>query len=191
MGKPVFALLIGFLLTQNAFSYSIIADSNLFYSLFEEPQNVIEFKRLKDGTPIGNFSKSLQIYPMDRANPDCSVTDKAEIGSGRILVRSNAFSDNWSFMVANNKEPDKFCEAIIWFDQGISSGNNKLTVVAASGRSKPFVLYTNKGFLGVIPDNPEETVFKFDSFSVVFSFETDFLKHSSTMESFVAKSKTD
>ena len=189
MGKLVFAWLIGLLLTQNAFSYSIIADSNLFYSFFEQPQNVIAFKGLKDGTPIAHFSQSLQLYPMYRAHPDCSVAEKAEIGSGRILVRSNAFSDDWSFEVANYKKPDKFCEAIIWFDQGISSGNNKLTVIAASGKSKPFVLYTNKGFFGVVPDNPEETVFKFDSFSVVFSFETDFLKHSSTMESFVAQSK--
>ena len=58
-----------------------------------------------------------------------------------------------------------------------------MTVVAPSGKSAPFVLYTNKGFMGVVPDNPRETVFIFDNFSVVFSFETEFLRTPTTLNS--------
>jgi len=42
-------------------------------------------------------------------------------------------------------------------------------------------LFTNKGFMGVVPDNPQETVFIFDNFTAVFSFETAFLRPSTTL----------
>jgi len=187
LGKLAFALLVGLLPAQSAFSYTIITDSNLFYSFFEKPLKVIEFTTLKDGTSLKNISQGLPLNTSYKAKPDCLVsgrTDDTSLTSLKgIAVHSSAFSDDWSFMVVNPRRPDTFCRAVIWFDQGISSGNFKITVIAASGRSRPFVLYTNKGFLGIVPDRPQETIFIFDDVSVLFSFETDFHKTSSTSDS--------
>ena len=38
-----------------------------------------------------------------------------------------------------------------------------------------------KGFMGVVPDNHQETVFIFDNFSAVFSFETKFSRPSTIL----------
>ena len=191
MGKWILALLAGLLLAQNAFSYSIITDPNLFYSFFEKPQKTIEFTRLKDGTALTRILENGVLSTALRANLDCFRNDKTDAGSGGIAIHANAFSDDWSFKTVMPNRPETFCEAVIWFDQGISSGGHHLTVTALSGHSKPFVMYTNKGFVGIVPDSPRESVFIFDNFSVIFSFETDFYKPSSVSESddnFVAKS---
>jgi hypothetical protein len=79
------------------------------------------------------------------------------------------------------KPPQVSCEAVIWFNQGISAGDSVIAVASTTGKSQPFVLYTNKGFMGVVPDSSRETVFIFDNFSAVFSFETDFLRPSTTL----------
>jgi hypothetical protein len=188
---------LGFLLAPSASSYTIISDSNLFYSFFEKPKNVIEFKKLKDGTSVAKISEAFQVNTIYKPKLNCFLAGKSEyIRFGEfegIAVRSNAFSDDWSFMVVNPTRPQTSCEAVIWFDQGISSGNYKIMVNAASGQSRPFVLFTNKGFFGIVPDSPQETVFVFDKFSAVFSFETDFDKSSSDLdseESFIAQSET-
>jgi hypothetical protein len=70
---------------------------------------------------------------------------------------------------------------VIWFNQGISAGVSKITVAKSTGKSEPFVLYTNKGFMGVVPDNHQETLFIFDNFSAIFSFETKFSRSSTIL----------
>lgn len=192
--KLVSALLLCLLMAQNAFSYSIITDSNLFYSFFAKPQKVIDFTKLKDGTSISQISNRRGLNIVLKAPPDCLATDRGDKSPRSKAVLSNAFSDDWSFTAADSDRSDEFCRAILWFDQGISSGHKMIAVLAASGKSKPFVLYTNKGFLGIVPDNSKETVFVFSRFSVVFSFETDFLQASTVSDSeeiYVAKFVTD
>jgi hypothetical protein len=98
-----------------------------------------------------------------------------------ISVRSDAFSDDWSFSARDLKRPEVSCEAVIWFNQGISAGVSKITVAKSTGKSEPFVLYTNKGFMGVVPDNHQETLFIFDNFSAIFSFETKFSRSSTIL----------
>jgi hypothetical protein len=188
--KLVLALLFIVLPAQYAFSYSIITDSNLFYSFFTRPQKIIDFAKLKDGTSVAQASDNLQLNTRDRAKLDCLNGSGDDSSWGKTTVRPSAFSDDWLFMAATSTRSDSFCRAVIWFDQGISSGHSKIAIVAASGKSKPFVLYTNKGFLGIIPDNSNETVFILDGFSTVFGFETEFTKASSVSdseESYVAK----
>ena len=194
MKKLVIVLSLVFMIVAPAFSFSIITDSNWFYSFFEKPMTVIEFTKLKDGTSYdynryGNIPSRLTI-----TEPGCLLFGKSDIPSagsdGRISVRSNAFSDVWSFKATDISGQKFFCDAITWFNHGISSGKLKMTVEAPHGKSAPFVLYTNKGFMGVVPDTPRETVFIFDNFSVVFSFETEFLRTPTTLnskETFMAK----
>ena len=197
MRRMALALLLGLLLAPSGYSYTIISDSNLFYSFFEKPKNVIDFTTLKDGTSIKKISEGFQLKTIYKPELDCCHAGVAAcISFGEfegVAVRSSAFSDDWSFMVVNPMKQETSCEAVIWFDQGISSGGYKMMVIATSGQSRPFVLFTNKGFFGIVPDSPRETVFVFDKFSAVFSFETDFPKSSSVSdsdESFVAQTRT-
>jgi len=178
--KQALAVLMGFMLTPSAFAYTIITEPDVFYSFFEKPKMIIEFAELKDGTAFGSIGdgfkeNSYYAAPSDCINPGTDVVHRRD-GFDTLAVRTNAFSNAWSFMGADPKEPHAFCEAVIWFDQGISSGIYNMTVVATSGQSQPFVLYTNKGFIGILPDSPQETLFIFDNLDVVYSFETEFSK---------------
>ena len=76
-----------------------------------------------------------------------------------------------------------FRDSILWFDQGISTGDCSMAVSTNAGRSKPFAIYTNKGFMGIIPDTPRETLFIFENLHFIFSFETDFSKTAPVSES--------
>jgi hypothetical protein len=185
--KLIIILAVSFLVLPNAFSYSIITDPDVFYSFFEKPMTTIEFSELKDGTLYEKIRYRIKPDMLAGSEPQCSIIGKSDIdfaGSGNsISVRSDAFSDDWSFSARDLNRPDMACEAVIWFNQGISAGGAKIIVTSSTGKSEPFVLYTNKGFIGVVPDNPQETEFIFDNFSAVFSFESNFLKPSTTLNS--------
>jgi len=176
--KTVLILLISFITVPRVFSYSIIADPDVFYSFFEKPMTTIEFAELKDGTSYENIRYRIKPDGFMVSKPQCSLFGKSDLhyndSDNRISVRSDAFSNDWSFSAINIKRPEVSCEAVIWFNQGISAGVSNISVASSTGKSEPFVLYTNKGFMGVVPDNPQETVFIFDNFSTVFSFETKF-----------------
>jgi hypothetical protein len=173
------------MMVPRVFSYSIITDPDVFYSFFEKPMITIEFTELKDGTSYEKIRYRIKPGTFTVSEPQCSTIGKGDIhftGSGNsISVRSDAFSDNWSFSARDLKRPEVSCEAVIWFNQGISAGDSKITVATSTGQSEPFVLYTNKGFMGVVPDNSQETVFIFDNFSAIFSFETEFFMPSTTL----------
>jgi len=183
--KLALILLISFMTVPGAFSYSIIADPDVFYSFFEKPMTIIEFTELKDGTSYENIRYRINPDMSKVSEPHCSIFGKSDLryngSDNKISVRSNAFSDDWSFSAMNFKRPQVSCEAVIWFNQGISAGVSNLSVASSAGKSEPFVLYTNKGFMGVVPDNPQETVFIFDNFSAVFSFETKFSRLSTIL----------
>jgi len=196
--KLAIIFLISFMMVPQGFSYSIITDSAVFYSFFEKPMTTIEFSELKDGTSYATVRYRIQPGPPAESEPRCTIIGNGDIhftGShNNISVRSDAFSDDWSFSAMDLKQPQVSCEAILWFNQGISAGDSVIAVVSSTGKSEPFVLYTNKGFMGVVPDNPRETVFIFDNFSAVFSFETSFLRPSTTLnttDSMIAKTAVD
>jgi hypothetical protein len=172
------------------FSYSIITDPDVFYSFFEKPLTTIEFSKLKDGTSYENIRYRIKPDSWAASELQCSIIGSGNIhfaGSGNsISVRSDAFSDYWSFSARDPDRPDVSCEAVVWFNQGISAGDSNISVASSTGKSEPFVLYTNKGFMGVVPDNPQETEFIFDNFSAVFSFETRFLRPPTTLNSSAA-----
>jgi hypothetical protein len=77
-------------------------------------------------------------------------------------------------MVSDPKKPGSFCKTVVWFDQGISAGDYKMTVVATPGQSQPFAIFTNKGFIGIMPDSPQETLFVLGDISYITFFETEF-----------------
>ena len=185
MKKLVLILLISFMLVPRGFSYSIITDPDVFYAFFEKPMTTIEFSKLKDGTSYENIRHRIKPDPPAGSQPQCTTIDNGDIhftgSNDRISVRSDAFSDDWSFSAMDLKRPEVSCESVIWFNQGISAGDSVIAVASSTGQSQPFVLYTNKGFMGVVPDNPRETVFIFDNFSAVFSFETEFLRPSTML----------
>ncbi len=185
MKKLVFILLISFMIVPRGFAYSIISDPDVFYSFFEKPMTMIEFRELKDGTSYENIRYRIKSDTLNVSEPQCFIIGKGDLhftgSDNSIPVRSDAFSNDWHFSAVDIKRPGVACDAVIWFNQGISAGISKISVAAATGKSEPFVLYTNKGFMGVVPDNSQETVFIFDNFSAVFSFETAFSRSSTTL----------
>jgi len=176
--KLVLSLFVGLLQTQSVFAYTMITDPSVFYSFFEKPKKVIEFRELRDGTSYDNISHRLKPNAFYAAEPNCLIVGTGEDdpagGLEALAVRPNAFSKSWSFMGADPKKPNSFCRVVIWFDQGISTGNYNVTVAVTNGQSQPFVLFTNRGFMGILPDTAEETLFIFDNLHLVFSFETEF-----------------
>jgi len=195
--KIILILLIGLSTAPRVYSYSIITEPDVFYSFFSSPMTTIEFGQLKDGTSYENIRYRIKPDTFKTAEPQCSIVGRGDLhftgSDNSIPVRSDAFSDDWSFSAVDIKSPEVSCEAVIWFNQGISAGVAKMSVAAANGKSEPFALYTNKGFIGVVPDNPRETVFTFDNFSAVFSFETRFSRpptQLSTTDSLMARSKS-
>ena len=187
MKKLIIILAISFLIIPEAFSYSIIRDPDLFYTFFEKPMTTIDFAALKDGTSYEKIQYRIKSETFVGSEPQCTIFGKSDIpltGSGNsISVRSDAFSNEWSFSARDLIKPEVSCEAVLWFNQGISAGGSKIIVTSSTGKSEPFALYTNKGFIGVVPDNPKETEFIFDNFSAVFSFESNFLRPSTTLNS--------
>jgi hypothetical protein len=147
----------------------------------------IDFTALKDGTPYEKIQHRIKSEAISVSEPQCTIFGKSEMqlsGTGsRISVKSDAFSNEWLFSARDLFQPEVSCETVLWFNQGISSGDSKITITSSTGKSEPFVLYTNKGFIGVVPDTPQETEFIFDNFSAVFSFESNFLKPSTTLNS--------
>jgi len=170
---------IGVLLAPTASAYTVITDPEVFYSRYASPKIVIDFTELKDGTAIENLSIGYkpQTSWVSDPNHNCLMSADEKDGNSSpasLAVRSQAFSDDWSFRGADPKTPGLFCEIITWFVQGITSGQYHLAVSAAAGRSEPFAMYTNTGFIGVIPSSARETNFIFDTFNTVFSFETGY-----------------
>jgi hypothetical protein len=175
-------------MASNVFAYTAITDPNVFYSFFEKPAKIIDFAVLKDGTAYDNITDRVEPDISEAPEPNCINTRAGNLNA--LTVRSNAFSNTWSFQGVEPVQAQTFCDAVLWFDQGISTGDYNLAVSTKAGRSKPFAIYTNKGFMGIIPDTPQETLFIFEHLHFIFSFETEFSKTAPVSESeasFLAK----
>lgn len=181
MKKVTLALLINFVLASNVFSYSVITDPNVFYAFFEKPAKVIDFTELKDGTSYNNIPGRLEPDTFEVPEPDCINNQATDIKA--LTVWSNAFSKAWSFRGSDPVQADAFHDEILWFDQGITTGDCSMAVSTNAERSQPFAMYTNKGFMGIIPDTPQETLFIFENLHFIFSFETEFAKTAPVSES--------
>ena len=188
MKKAVLILPLVLLLASNAFSFTVITDPNVFYAFYEKPTEVINFTELKDGTPYATIQAKLKSNASHSSEPECLTSRTGDIEA--LTVLPGAFSKVWSFKGADPENTYAFCDTILWFDQGISTGNNHMTISTSAGRSQPFAIYTNKGFMGILPDTPNETLFIFENLHFIFSFETDFSKTtpvSESRDSFLAK----
>ena len=174
MKKVTLVILINFVLASNVFSYSVITDPNVFYAFFEKPAKVIDFTELKDGTSYNNIPPRLEPDTFEVPEPDCINNQATDIKA--LTVWSNAFSNAWSFRGSDPVQADAFHDEILWFDQGITTGDCSMAVSTNAERSQPFAMYTNKGFMGIIPDTPQETLFIFENLHFIFSFETEFSK---------------
>ncbi len=187
MKKLILISAICFLIIPKAFSYSIIKDPDVFYSFFEKPMTTIDFTALKDGTPYEKVRYRIKSEAAVVSESQCTIFSQSDIhltgDANRISVRPDAFSDEWLFSARDLIKPEVSCDAVLCFNQGISAGDSKITITSSTGKSEPFVLYTNKGFIGVVPDTPQETEFIFDSVSAVFSFETKFIRPVTTLNS--------
>ena len=169
------------MLASNVFSYSVITDPNVFYAFFEKPTKVIDFTELKDGTSYNNIPGRLEPDTFEVPEPDCINNQATDIKA--LTVWSNAFSNAWSFRGSDPVQADAFHDEILWFDQGITTGDCSMAVSTNAERSQPFAMYTNKGFMGIIPDTPQETLFIFENLHFIFSFETEFAKTAPVSES--------
>ena len=181
MKKVAFTILINFAVASNVFAYTAIKEPNVFYSFFEKPAKIIDFAELKDGTSYNNISRSFEPYIPKASEPGCINVRAGNLNA--LIVGPSAFSNTWSFQGAEPLQAQSFCDAVLWFDQGISTGGYNLAVSTTAGRSKPFAIYTNKGFMGIIPDTPQETLFIFENLHFIFSFETEFSKTAPVTES--------
>ncbi len=184
MKKVGFIILINLVLASNVFSYTVITDPNVFYVFFEKPAKVIDFTKLKDGSSYNSLPGRFEPDAGETSGPDCINYHAGDLKA--LKVGPGAFSNAWSFLGAEPVQAHAFCDAILWFDQGISTGDYSLTVSTNTGRSQPFAMYTNKGFMGIIPDTPQETLFIFENLHFIFSFETEFSKAAPVSESRVS-----
>ena len=62
----------------------------------------------------------------------------------------------------------------MWFAHGITTGSNEMIITSTAHQSQPFVIYTEKGFMGIVPADPQETIFIFQDLHIVSGFETGF-----------------
>jgi hypothetical protein len=181
MKKGILILFINVALASNVFSYTVITDPGVFYAFFEKPAKVLSFDELKDGTSYQNIQGRTESDPIEASESDCIKRRPEDLKT--LTVGPGAFSNAWSFLAADPVQAHSFCDAILWFDQGISTGDFSLAVSTNTGPSQPFAMYTNKGFMGIIPDTPQETLFVFENLHFIFSFETEFLKTAPVSES--------
>ena len=181
MQKVTLIILINIVLASNVFSYAIITDPNVFYAFFEKPAKVIDFTKLKDGTSYNNIPSRFEPDALKVSEPDCINNHAGDLNA--LTVWPSAFSNAWSFSGADPVQAHSFGDAILWFDQGISTGDCNMAVSTNTERSQPFAIYTNKGFMGIIPDTPQETIFIFENLHFIFSFEAEFSKASPVSES--------
>jgi hypothetical protein len=179
--KVTLIILINFALASNVFSYAVITDPNVFYAFFEKPAKVIDFTKLKDGTSYNNIPGRFEPDTFKVSEPDCINNHAGDLKA--LTVWPSAFSNTWSFLGADPVQAHSFGDAILWFDQGISTGDCNMAVSTNTERSQPFAIYTNKGFMGIIPDTPQETLFIFENLHFIFSFETEFSKTAPVSES--------
>jgi hypothetical protein len=182
--KVTLILLTNFVLVSNVFSYTVITDPNVFYVFFEKPAKVIDFTELKDGTSYNNISGRFEPDTFKVSEPDCKDTRAGDLKA--LTVGPGAFSNAWFFQGADPVQVHSFCDTILWFDQGISTGDYSMAVSTNAERSQPFAMYTNKGFMGIIPDTPQETLFIFEDLHFIFSFETEFSNTAPVSESKVS-----
>ena len=178
MKKIALALTISILMSPIAFSATVITDPDVFYSMFDHPETTIDFMKLKDGTLFSNIPDGYKANTSYIDNPDNLIIYTGESdGSGGfnlIAVRPHAFSDDWSFERVNPTDSKNNREAVVWFGQGITTGSLEMIVTSTTPQSKPFVIYTEKGFIGVVPSSPLETRFIFEDLHMIFSLETGF-----------------
>lgn len=178
MIRLALALIMTILIATTCFSATVITDPNVFYSLYSKPNTVLEFLKLKDGTTFKRIPDSYipNTSYKDQADKLIIHTGKSDGAGGfeLIAVRSQAFSDVWSFKATIPNKPDTYRDAIVWFSQGITSGNNEMIITSSPHQSEPFAIYTEKGFIGIVPSNPQETLFIFEDLHLISRFETGF-----------------
>lgn len=186
MKKLALALLITILIATTGLAATVIRDPNVFYSLYGKPNIVLDFLKLKDGTSFDNIPNS---YIPNTSYQDYSDNLIIHTGKGDdaggfelIAVRPKAFSDVWSFKATHPSKPGTFRDAIVWFAHGITSGSYEMIISSTSHQSQPFVIYTEKGFIGIVPSNPQETRFIFDDLHLISYFESGFSKVASDAE---------
>jgi len=176
--KLALALLISISMTPVAFSAMVITDPDFFYAMFEHPDTTIDFLKLKDGTSFSEIPDGYKSNTSYLENPDNLIVYTGESdgagGFNLIAVRPNAFSEDWSFERADPTDSKNIREAVVWFGQGITTGSFEIIVSSTTPESKPFVIYTEKGFIGIVPSSPLETRFIFEDLHIIFSLETGF-----------------
>ena len=178
MKKLALAILISMLMPPMAYSAVVIENPDVFYSMFGYPDTTIDFLKLKDGTSFSNIPDGYKSKTSYLDNPDNLIVYTGEsdgVGGFKLIaVRPHAFSDDWSFERAHPADSKNNREEIVWFGEGITTGSFEIIVSTTTPQSKPFVIYTGKGFIGVVPSSPQETRFVFDDLHIIYSLETGF-----------------
>jgi len=144
-------------ITTKAHSYSITTDEITFYSLYTAPSETLTFDTLADGVAYTEASL-----------PHPSI--RAEYSGGRYSVKESGFSANWLFRSSNygvtywlavewgEYQGERYIRSD-WEGPYPDDYFNRLSILTLSDAS-PIVLYTepnHKGFLGIIPDSPQDT----------------------------------
>ena len=165
-------------MTPMAYSAMVITDPDVFYSMFDYPETTIDFLQLKDGTSFSSIPDGYKANTSYLDDPDNLIIHTGEsdgVGGFKfIAVRPHAFSDDWSFKRAHPTDSKNNREAVVWFGQGITTGSFEMIVSSTTSQSKPFVIHTEKGFIGIVPSSPSETRFVFDDFHIIYGLETGF-----------------
>ncbi len=186
LNKLALSILISFSMTSIAFSATVITDPDVFYSMFDNPDTVIDFSKLRDGTSFSKIPDSYKPNTSYLDNPDNLIIHTGEsdgIGGFKLIaVTPHAFSSDWSFERAYPTDSKNIRKAVVWFGKGITTGTSDMSVSITTPPSKPFVMHTEKGFIGIVPSSPSETRFTFEDLHFIFSLETEFSQVDSVPE---------
>ena len=159
-----------FVISGNAYSYSITFDEASFYSTYQNPTEVIDFTSLKDGTAYADADLSHPYINIkySGSNPQWDVWNYGWSDNYSIFLRRSGGQINLVTRWDGNSITD-----------GVSYVSYRLGINALNGVS-PLALQiisdTYSGFVGIIPDSSTDTFYelyypnwKLDSIQAGFS----------------------
>jgi len=115
----------------------ITTDKDLFYSMYENPTNVIDFDVLRDGRTYFQTSWSDLFHSHSNS-------------TGPYNVMADAFNPQWHFQINNIDDQSSAYWGSIWHD-GYIVANNIATWEDRLGY-KAFAIYSGSSFIGYVTD---------------------------------------
>lgn len=148
------------LYASSANAYQTIRDQSLFQSLYENPTNLIDFTRLKDGSIFSNASSSEFVTTTSPGH----YTVRQEGWSNDIWIGSTQEGCNCAWTATN------------WYGSYIGIGGYDRLYINIPGHApvSPIAINTSAGFVGFVPTHASDAYFLLDRGVTISSVEYGF-----------------